>query len=259
MPKIIKKKVVEKKGVQDDEVKSYALEAVEAIKKKQRQVITVAVVLAVVLASYMIFTMYSASKKADAVAIEMEANGYYYGDIADTSMSDEARLKKALALYKESLDKAVTLSALYNLGNTYYKLGDYENAVIQYEAVIDEFGGNEEMDPLVYQKMAASYIRTGKNDKAFEALGKLAKVSGGIFRDTALVLEARYLESAGETEKSLQKYLELASEYPDSMWRGEAASKLPKPEEKSAGAAPEEVIEDKPEEVKKEEPAKGEE
>ena len=32
------------------------------------------------------------------------------------------------------------------------------------------------------------------NDKALETLGKLSKVNNGIFRDTALVLEARYYE-----------------------------------------------------------------
>lgn len=230
MPKIIKKKVVDKKGVQDEEVKSYALETLDKIKKRQKQVITVGVVLAALLALYMTFTMYSATRKADAMAIQMKANAYYYGDIAETEMPDEERLKRALELYRESVEKAVTLTARYNLGNTYYKLGDYENAVRQYETFIDEFGGNDEMTPLVYQKLAASYFRMGNKDKAFEALGKLAKINKGMFRDTALVLEARYLESMGDTEKSLQKYLELASGYPGSVWREEAASKFPLPE-----------------------------
>ena len=230
MPKIIKKKVAEKKTVQEDEVKGFALDALNAAKERQKQLIIAVAVAAAILALYMTFSMYSASVRADAAAIEMKANDYYYGEVVEGSMSDEERLKKALGIYKESVDIKASLTALYNLGNTYYKLGDYGNAIKQYEVVIDKFRSNEEMIPLVYQKIAASYFRSGQKDKAFEAIGKLAKVGSGIFKDTALVLEARYLESAGDTGKSLEKYLELAAEFPSSPWSKEAASKIPAPE-----------------------------
>lgn len=230
MPKIIKKKAPEKKTVQEGEVKGFALDALDAVKKRQKQIIIAGTVVAAILALYMTFYMYSSSLKADAVAIEMKANNYYFGEFVEGSISDEERLKKALAIYKESVDIKVTPTALYNLGNTYYRMGDYANAIKQYDIFIDKFGGNEELVPLVYQKIAASYVRAGRNDKAFGALKKLAKVKGGIFKDTALVLEARYLENAGDKGKSLDKYLELAAEFPSSPWSGEAASKLPKPE-----------------------------
>lgn len=229
MPKIIKKKVAEKKTVQKDEVKGFALDALDAVKERQKQFIIVGVVVAAILALYITFSMYSSYIEADAVNIENKANSYYYSEVVEGSMSDEERLKKALEIYKESVDIKVTRTALYNLGNTYYRLGDYANAIKQYDLFVNKFSGNAEMLALVYQKIAASYIRSGQKDKALEALRKLAKVGSGIFKDTALVLEARYLESAGDTEKSLEKYLELAAEFPDSVWIGEVASKLAPP------------------------------
>ena len=229
MPKIIKKKVAEKKTVQKDEVKGFALDALDAVKERQKQFIIVGVVVAAILALYITFSMYSSYIEADAVNIENKANSYYYSEVVEGSMSDEERLKKALEIYKESVDIKVTRTALYNLGNTYYRLGDYANAIKQYDLFVNKFSGNAEMLALVYQKIAASYIRSGQKDKALEALRKLAKVGSGIFKDTALVLEARYLESAGDTEKSLEKYLELAAEFPGSVWIGEAASKIPAP------------------------------
>lgn len=243
MPKIIKKKVVQKKAIQEDEVKGFALDAMKEVKERQKQLIIAGAVAAAILALYMTFSMYSSSLKADAAAIEMKANDYHYGVVVEGSMSDEERLKKAIELYEESVDVKATLTALYNLGNAYYKLGDYDKAIKQYEVIIDKFGGNKEMVPLVYQKIGASYIRAGSNDKAFGALEKLAKVKGGIFRDTSLVLEARYLESAGDTEKSLEKYLELAAEFPDSVWSGEAASKIPAPKTETKEKAEEKVEE----------------
>ena len=228
MPKIIKKKVV-KKTVQDEEVAGFALDALDAAKGRQKQLIIAGLVIAGILALYMTFSMYSSSIEADAVAIEMKANDYYYGEVVEGSITDEERLKKALGIYKESVDIKVTRTALYNLGNTYYKMEDYASAIEQYDLFVDKFSGNVEMLALVYQKLAASYVRSGQKDKAYEALGKLAKVGSGIFKDTALILEARYLESAGDTEKSLEKYVELVAEFPGSVWSGEAASKLPAP------------------------------
>ena len=229
MPKIIKKKIVHKKTVQEEEVKGFALDALDEVKKRQKQLITAGLVVAAILAAYMTFSMYSASVEADAVAIEKKADNYYYGEVTELSISDEERLKKALELYKGSVGKKITPTALFNLGNTYYKLGDYAGAIKQYDLFVDKFSGNEEFIPLVYQKIAASYVRMGQNDKAFEALGKLAKVKGGIFKDTALVLEARYLENAGDIAKSLEKYRELKSGFPASIWNAEAASKFAAP------------------------------
>lgn len=233
MRKIIKKKVCQKKTVHEDEVKGFALEALDSLKERQKQLIIAGAAVFAVLAFYIMFSMYSSSIRADAAVIEMRANNYYYGKVVEGAMSDEERLKKALKIYKESVDIKATFTALYNLGNTYYKLGDFENAIKEYEAVIDKFGGNDEVIPLVYQKMASSYFMSGRNDKAFEVLEKLERINNGIFKDTALVLEARYLESTGDTEKSLAKYIELAAEFPSSPWSRETASKISSPKEET--------------------------
>jgi tetratricopeptide (TPR) repeat protein len=248
MPKIIKKKVVQKRTVQDEEVAGFALDALDAAKGRQKQLIIAGLVIAGVLALYMTFSMYSSSIEADAVAIEMKANDYYYGVVVEGSITDEERLKKALEIYKESVDIKVTRTALYNLGNTYYKMGDYAGAIEQYDLFVDKFSGNVEMLALVYQKIAASYVRSGQKDKAYEALGELAKIGSGIFKDTALMLEARYLESAGDTGKSLEKYVELVAEFPGSVWSGEAASKLPAPKVETEVKAEEKAAEEKKEE-----------
>ena len=242
MPKIIKKKACEKKTLQEDEVKGFALDALDAAKERQKQLIIAGLVIAAILALYMTFSMYSSSIEADAVAIEMKANDYYYGEVVEGAMSDDERLKKALGIYKESVDIKVTRTALYNLGNTYYKMGDYASAIKQYDLFINKFSGNVEMLALVYQKIASSYIRSDQKDKAFEALGELAKVGSGMFKDTALVLEARYLENAGDTGKSLEKYVELTTEFPDSVWSGEAASKLPAPKVETEAKVEEKAV-----------------
>ncbi len=78
------------------------------------------------------------------------------------------------------------------------------------------------MLPLVYQKLASAYIKVGKDDEALETLDTLSKFKGGIFRDTALILEARMYEAAGKHEDAVKKYSELVKDFPFSPWSTEA-------------------------------------
>jgi tetratricopeptide (TPR) repeat protein len=226
MPKIIKKKAVKKKTDQEEGVKSVALQTIEALKKKQQQLVIGVSVIIAVFALFFIFSIYSSSQYKKAYSIEMEAGQYYYGEIEDASLSQEDMWKKALELYQQSVDTKATPTAMYYLGNCYFNLGDYENAIKQYNNFTDKFGGDKAILPLVYQKLASAYFRTEQNDNALDTIKKLGKVNRGIFKDTALVLEARHLESAGAAEKALEIYREIIMEFPASPWTAEANSNI---------------------------------
>lgn len=238
MPKIIKRKPARKKPVQENEVKSAALEALDKIKERQKQVIITASVVIAIVILYASFAIYSSSMKNKAYSLEKEANKYYYGEMPDKSMSDEDKWKKALELYKKSINLKPTPSALYYAGNCYYNLKDYNNAIEEYSRFSDKFSSNKAILPLVYQKLSSAYFMTNQNDKALNTLGKLAGVDDGIFKDTALILEARYYEGTGEKEKALAKYREIVSGFPVSVWSSEANSKVTAEEAKNqAGSA----------------------
>lgn len=249
MPKMIKKRAVKKKSSQGDEVKSSALQALDVLKKRQKQIITAVSAVAVIVVLYIFFAFYSSSLKNKAYSLEMEANRIYYGSDKDESASDEDKWKKALEIYKKSIDITTTPSALFYLGNCYFNLGEYEKAIKEYSVFTDKFGGEKGIVALVYQKLASAYFRTGQNDNALETLGKLAKVESGIFRDTALIIEARYHEKAGQKEKALDQYRTILTEFPTSPWSVEAKSKVATDEAESRQA--EETSEEP--EVKREE------
>ncbi len=234
MPKVIKKKAAKNTSAQEPDVKSVALQTVEALRAKQQQVLIGVSIIVIVFALLISVSMYSSSQYKAASVIEKEASQYYYGDGIDKSLSQEDRWKKALELYQNSVDTKATPSALFYLGNTYSNLGDQENAIKQYEHFADKFSSETGILPLVYQKLASSYFRTAQNDKALETLSRLGKVDRGIFKDTGLVLEARHYSSAGETAKALQKYRELVMEHPDSPWSAEANAKISADEAENA-------------------------
>jgi tetratricopeptide (TPR) repeat protein len=251
MPKIIKKRPVKKKPSQEPEVKTAALEALDLVKQRRKQAIMIVSVVAVVALILIGFKMYTSSQDQKTHDLEMEANAYYYGEAPYTAQPPAERWKKALDLYKKSVDIKATPTALYYLGNCYYNLADYENAVKQYTLFTDRFSGNSEILPLVYQKLAAAYFKTGKNDKALEALASLAKVKKGAFRDTALHMEANYYERVGDTAKAQERYKAIAGEFPSSPWAPEATAKVAQSVKKENAGPPTGQTPPQPTETKK--------
>lgn len=243
MPKAIKKRVPKSRPVQENEVKSAALQAVEKVKARQKQVVIGLCAIAAVLAVFIIYSLYSSSLSEKAKVFETEAYNYYYDMTGDKSLSAENRWKKAVELYRKSIGIKASPTALYYLGNSYYNLGDYENAIKEYNAFAEKFGRAKGILPLVYQKLASACFRTGKNDKALETLAKLSTVEKGVFGDSALIIEARHLEGMGQTEKALEKYRELSMRFPTSPWSAEAGSKAAAEEAKKSAAAKQETTE----------------
>ncbi len=225
MPKVIKKKPPKKKPVQEDEVKSAAYQALDVIKEKQKVIIIGVTVIAVIVILFIGLSLYSTSQYKKAGRLQVDANRYYYAS-TDTETPEEERLQQAIDLYQQSLDIKATPMALFYLGNTYVKQGDYENAKKEYNRFINEFSRDELILPLVYQKLASVHFKLNENDQALEAINKLAVLNNGIFRDTALILEARYHDTSGDADKALAMYQEIVDTFPTSPWSAEAASKV---------------------------------
>ncbi len=228
MPIVIKKKAAKKKSVQDaEEVKNAALHALDAVKARQKYVTIIVSAIAVLAMVFAIFKFYSSSQTNKAHELEIEADNIYYPARADKSLPEAEKWKKALELYRKAVDIKATPTALFSLGNCYYNLGDYENAIKQYNLFADKFDNDYVILPLVYQKLASAYFKTAKNDKALETLANLAKINNGAFKDTALLIEARHYEASGNAATAQEKYRTIISEFPNSPWSIEAATRVP--------------------------------
>jgi tetratricopeptide (TPR) repeat protein len=227
MPKIIKKKPAKKKPVQDtEEVKTVALHALDVMKGRQKQAIIIVSAIVAIVLIFVFFNFYTYSQNKKAHELEMEANSIYFPAKTDKSMPETEKWKRAMELYKKAVDVKATPTALFSLGNCYYNLGDYENAIKQYNLFIEKFSGDYVILPLVYQKLASAYLKTGKNEKALETFASLSKIKNGTFKDTALLMEARHYEILGNTAKAQEKYRALVSEFPNSPWSAEATAKV---------------------------------
>lgn len=233
MPKVIKKKPAKKKPAREEEVKSAARQALDTIRERRKHVIIGVSAIAVVIVLLLVLSLYSTSRYKKAYALEQEGTRYYYADSLNESLGEEERLKKAVQFYEQSVSAKASPSALFYLGNAYYKLGDYTNAINAFERFIGTFSGADTIIPLVYQKLAAAYFATAQNEKALQSLNALSSFNKGIFRDTALVLEARHYESAGEQDKAMETYRKIIAEYPSSPWTVEANARVSADENKA--------------------------
>jgi len=234
MPKPIKKRVTKKIGFKDAEVKDLTTQILDFIEKRKRQLILVALVFGIGLILYVVLMAYTSSLDRKAYSFERDAYNYYYGINLPQGikLTEKERWKKALELYKKSVEIKMIPTALFYLGNCYYRLEDYNNAIKQYEVFINKFKDEKEILPLVYQKLASAYFKINQPDKAIKTLKSLASFENGIFKDTALILEARYYSATGNSAKALQRYRELLQEFPHSPWSAEARARIASSEKK---------------------------
>lgn len=226
MPKVIKKRLTKKTRLKEEEVKSKAVETITLLKEKKRLLIYGLSALSLVAILVVIFIFYSFSMKRKAYAYERDAYNYYYSINLKSSMTDEERWKKALGLFQKAVETRATPVVQFYIGNGYFNLGDYENAIKAYNEFIAKYKNDEEILPLVYQKLASAYIKNGRGDEAIKTLNALAQFKNGIFKDTALSLEARYYETTGRQEEAVRKYKELVKDFPFSLWSAEAKAKI---------------------------------
>ncbi len=226
MPKAIKKRVTKKIGVKEEEVKSVAIRSLDILKKKKRIFILILLALGIVVISTIAFMLYSSSIKEKAYSFEREAYNYYYEINLKPPLSAEERWRKSLELFQKAIEVKSTPAVQFYIGNCYFNLGDYDNAIKAYNKFIDKYKNEEVILPLVYQKLASAYIKKGKNDEVVKTLNTLAQFKNGIFKDVALILEARHYETTGKHEDAIKKYKELVESFPSSPWTAEAKARI---------------------------------
>jgi tetratricopeptide (TPR) repeat protein len=225
MPKAIKKRVVKKAALKEEAVKNIFINIGDVLREKKKIFAFAVMALIATTIFFTAFLLYQVSQKKKAYALEQEAYKYYYALDIKTPLSQEERLKKAMELYTQAIKIKSTPTAQFYLGNCYYQLGDYNSAIKAYTAFLDKYQREKSLVPLVYQKLAASYLKAGKPDEALKALEKLGQFNKGIFKDTALIEEARLYEATGKPDEAKKKYNELITNFPESIWASEARAK----------------------------------
>jgi predicted negative regulator of RcsB-dependent stress response len=224
MPKAIKKRV-DKKTQNDGDIGEAVSDIRKKIKDQQRNLVYALLVFGLVIITvggFFIYNRVNAGKAADleyeGYKILSDANPSQYASVSD-------RLKKALDKFNASYAAKKNPSALLNIANCNYALGNFDETLKTLKNLTEDYQ-DPKISSLAYYKMAMTYIRKGDLNKAINTFNILTDLKDGLLQDMALLECGKTLESMGRGEEAKNKYKELIAKFPQSPVLNEAKSRL---------------------------------
>ncbi len=221
----IKKKTPKAQLQPEEEIRSIAHTVADYYRAYRNQFNAALTVIAVAVIVVIVFALVSASKEKRAG--QMLAAAYQAAEPGGSSSANYPlalqRFQDVVQQYGGTLSGAV---AQYAVGNTYAQMGQYDQAVKEYEKFTKDNGKQQFLLPFVYQRLGYAYLALGKQDDAVKAFGK-AEAAGGA--GPATVELARLYDHAGNEAEAQKKYKEVSEKLASTSWAVEARTKLPPP------------------------------
>lgn len=227
MPKAIKKKSLKKTEDTEAEVQETLSSIKDTLQQRQKTALTYAGIVLAVLIGIGGFMIYSSSSEKKAKALEYQAHKIFYQSSQAQPANKEDQFGKSLELFRQAYDAKKSPYSLFYIAACSYELGKYDDALTTLKEFTQKYPNEEKYLPLIYQKMAMTYVNKGDVGEAKKTLDALYRLKGGFFRDLALIEHGRLLEKEGNAEEAKKKYQELAEKFPDSPFHDEAKAKLP--------------------------------
>lgn len=201
------------------------------LKENLKGILIVGGIIAILFIGVPVFRFYVGYIDRKAAALEFMAYSYYHGSPSLKDMSVEDRLKKALEIYQEILDKYPRSKAAplakYYIGNCYLELKEIDKALDTYWGFVDNYSKRgAKLLPLVYQRMGYAYILKGNKDKAIEAFNKILSLPEASNNDQALYELGNIYERSGDKAKALEYFDRIAKEFPESPLASEVQPKI---------------------------------
>jgi len=232
-----KVKITRKQIKQPDEFQSFGRRAIEYASEKAVAITGVVVgiiALILIVAGILLYMQSKEDKALDAMAGALEVYHGSQGDQAksgDTGYENESdRYLSAAEMFesvaqKYSATDAGILALLY-MGDSYYKGGDYENALTSYQGFIERFDGDESFLLLAYQGAGYSLESMEKYDLALENFEKTINPENKTLRIFGLMNAARCYEQLGQIDKAIEFLETLLQDYPTSTMKSEVSDTL---------------------------------
>lgn len=178
-----------------------------------------------------------------ALALDQQATRLYFDRPLDKPEKANENLKQAVALYRQLVERYPRSPsaplALFHLGNALMQMNDLGGAVEAYQRYVATYGASNKMLlGLVYQRLGYAYLLKGDFGQAEKALTAVLALPGALNKDQALFELGKLEEAQSRPEGALARYQELAKDYPNSPFTGEASVRIKALEAKKNPVAP---------------------
>ncbi len=235
MPKAIKKRV-SRKAQGDDNITETVADIRKKFQARQSTLVYGLLIfglIVIIVGALVVYHRASVNK-----AQEMEYEGYkiFTGATATQYASPQDRYKDALEKFKASFAARNTPTALLNIANCYYELGNLDESLKTLKELTDQ-SSDPKITSLAYYKMAITYIRKGDLNSAVNTFGIIASIKDAPLQDMALLECGKTLEAMGKTDQAKSKYQELVTKFPKSPLAEEARWRLGGKQSTAEGAA----------------------
>ncbi|HKN19485.1 MAG TPA: tetratricopeptide repeat protein [Dissulfurispiraceae bacterium] len=227
MPKAIKKRV-SRKTQGDDNIGETVADIRKKFQERQSTLVYAIVIFGLVVITVGAFFIYNRTSAARAVEMEYEGYKIFSCATATPYPSPADRYKDALEKFKTSFAAKKSPTALLNIANCYYELGNLDEALKTLKELTDQYP-DPKITSLAYYKMAMTYIRKGDLNSALNTFAIISSIKNAPLQDMALFESGNTLEAMGKTEEAKGKYRELISKFPKSPLVHDANSRLGSP------------------------------
>ena len=224
MPKAIKKRV-SRKTEGDDNIGETVADIRKKFQERQSTLVYALIIFGLIVISVCAFVVYTRASTAKALEMEYEGYKIFTGATATQYASPADRFKDALEKFKASFAAKKSPTALLNIANCNYELGNLDEALKTLKELTDQYS-DPKITSLAYYKMAMTYIRKGDLNSALNTFGIISSIKDAPLQDMALFESGKTLESMGKPEEAKGKYKELINKFPKSPLADEANSRL---------------------------------
>ena len=117
--------------------------------------------------------------------------------------------------------------ALIDLGNIYYRTGQYDQAEAAYQSYLENISDEEiTLKPMILDSLAYVYEAKGDWTRAAETWTQLLALAGDLLKDQAYLGIGRVSLVGGQPDKGKQAYQDLIAQFPNSPYKGLAEAEL---------------------------------
>jgi TolA-binding protein len=148
-----------------------------------------------------------------------------------TFSTEEAKLKAAMPKLKAAADtypdSTAGVTARYHLASAYASLGQYNDALREFDEVIKRADRDSLYGPMAKLGKADTLTRANQVDAAIAAWKQLAaEKDASVPQDTVLMSLGRAYMQKGNKDEAKKAYSELVEQHPDSVYTSEARQEL---------------------------------
>jgi tetratricopeptide (TPR) repeat protein len=205
-----RKKITKKKLKEPDEFISFTDEAYHFIVQHHKPILTAGVILIVVVLVIILFQKWEKRKEIDAEQRFAEATQLYQGIFSPNREGSPSEYKNVSEKFDEVIVKfprtsAGKLSLLYK-GNIYLQLGEFAEAIKEYQVFLQKAGKVKLYQLLAVEGMGYAHEEMKDYEKALHAYQKILEMGESFETADAYLNMGRCYEKLGKNKEALENY-----------------------------------------------------